>query len=203
MPNPWTWITHQHNGNPYRLPTQHTTKFNRNDAKDGSIWLFTLGRWHGAQLYTWSFHVWSFQLSNNNTLKSIICCTYKITCLIVISKIINQCCLLQVHIISQFKAMNLMLISSSLNNGILKCIIVLRICQILHNHGHYQYKIIHYLNAWSHIFGSSKLLMVITSRWIEGSSLSSQSNSKKYGEKNVWNVFQLNLYPIVVVDPNL
>jgi len=99
--------------------------------------------------------------------------------------------------------MNLMLISSSLNNGILKCIIVLRICQILHNHGHYQYKIIHYLNAWSHIFGSSKLLMVITSRWIEGSSLSSQSNSKKYGEKNVWNVFQLNLYPIVVVDPNL
>jgi hypothetical protein len=103
MPTPQTSITHQHNGNPYRLPTQHTMKFNRNEAKDESIWPFTLGRWHGAQLCRWSFPVWPFQLSNNNTLKIIIICTYKITCLIVTSKIVSQCCLLQVHIISQLK----------------------------------------------------------------------------------------------------
>jgi hypothetical protein len=74
---------------------------------------------------------------------------------------------LQVHIISQLEAMNLMLIYSSLNNGILKCILVLKICQILHNHGHYQNKIIHYLHAWNHTFGSFKLMMVITFCWIE------------------------------------
>jgi len=27
-------------------------------AKDGSIWPFTWGTWHGAWLCTWSFHVW-------------------------------------------------------------------------------------------------------------------------------------------------
>jgi hypothetical protein len=58
-------------------------------AKDGSIWPSTLGRWHGTQLCTWSFHVWPSHPSNNNTLKGWTFWTRKFTWPIITSNVVR------------------------------------------------------------------------------------------------------------------
>ncbi len=57
-------------------------------------------------------------------------------------------------------------------------------------------KTTHYSHAWTHIARSSRLIIIISSRWMEVSSLGSRPNNKKYCEKNANEVYQLNLYPM-------
>jgi hypothetical protein len=55
----------------------------------------------------------------------------------------------------------------------------------------------HCSHAWSHTFGSSKLMIIIISCHIEARSLNSWLNNKNYGGKDAKEACQLNLYPIV------
>ncbi len=98
------------------MPTQHTSKANRDNNKKGSIWPSTLAKWQVVQFCTWSSHVWPFQPFNNNTLKSSTFCTPKITCLRCIQ--CSWCCLLQGHIMSQLEFANLRLTTASSNGNI-------------------------------------------------------------------------------------
>ncbi len=54
----------------------------------------------------------------------------------------------------------------------------------------------HCSHAWIHIEGSSRLVTIITSHWMEVDSLKSQLNNRKYSEKDVNEACQLNLYPM-------
>jgi len=152
-------------------------------VKDGSIWPSTLGRWHGAQLCTWSFHVWPSWPSNNNIPEGKTFRTCRITRDAFTSKVVSLFVVGKRNFIvqtSEYEANN-----HSMYSGITQCIWCWAIAKFSIAMGiTCRNKVAHCSHAWIHTLGSSMLITAISSRQIEVGTSGSRPNNKKYGEKD-------------------